>query len=127
MTIGRDAMHYCANFMVDSVAFATDELESDLITKQVRHLDFEHLLGYLNETCLSTVYEASPTSLCLMTGGKNTCVSLERRLVDHCGYSLPQIQSTVDFLVLPYHSTSGVHNPHVWRKRIISCESLAAK
>lgn len=43
-------MHYWyAHFKCDSVRSAIDKLESDLITSQVRHLDFVKLRGYLSE------------------------------------------------------------------------------
>jgi hypothetical protein len=35
--------------MADSVRSAIDELESDLITNQVRHLDFVEMLGHFSE------------------------------------------------------------------------------
>jgi hypothetical protein len=43
-------MHYWhAHFMADSVRSAIDELESDLITNQVHHLDFVKMLDRLSE------------------------------------------------------------------------------
>jgi hypothetical protein len=43
-------MHYWhAHFMADSVRSAIDELESDLITDQVRHIDFMKMLDRLSE------------------------------------------------------------------------------
>jgi hypothetical protein len=48
--VGADGMHYWhAHFMADSVRSAIDELESDLITNQVRHLDFIKMLDRLGE------------------------------------------------------------------------------
>jgi hypothetical protein len=48
--VGMDGRHYWhAHFMADSVRSAMNELESDLITNQERHLDFVEMLGHLSE------------------------------------------------------------------------------
>ena len=36
-------------FVIQRVRSASDELESDLLTNQMRHFDFELLLGYPSE------------------------------------------------------------------------------
>jgi hypothetical protein len=71
--VGIDGMHYWhAHFMCDSVRSAINELESDLITNQVRHLNFMKLLGYLSEL-------AKRDSTIL--GGPEACQSYARTLM----------------------------------------------